>query len=798
MSFMFLNRIIHKAAETKYLISFGFALSFGLFILVILLGLQQIDRTHERIQSIVDKHNVKTGLITQMKWAARERSLNLYHMVGIEDAFERDDIFMEYHTHAAEFVQARSHLLTMNLSREEKQLLDAQAQYARATVPVQDYIIDLMNDDQIDKAYSLLVNTAVPYQNKMIDTLHQLSRMQQRYAKDLAIQSEFRVNESSTIILMLSFFALTLSIVIAVNVTRRALNSERTLQIEKDLADVTLQSIGDAVITTDRDSIIRDMNAIAEQLTGWNKTSAIALKLSEIFNIQCDHTQCPITDPLSEAIRTQDIVTPDRNTTLVGKNEMEYAIEYTAAPISDLKGKVEGGIIVFRDVTPMRTMAYQLSYQASHDALTGLLNRREFELRVEQAIGHARSEQQTHVLCYLDLDQFKIINDTCGHIAGDELLKQISTRLKDQLRDSDVIARLGGDEFGILLEGCSVEKAEKISKNILSVVKETRFIWDNKSFELGVSIGVVPINNMTGNVSEALSAADTACYEAKDQGRNRIHIYTTDDDDLVKRRGEMNWVHRITHALDNNKFVLYYQEIVAMTSHESKTRYFELLVRMKNDDGSLVPPMAFIPAAERYNMMPIIDKVVVEMALKKLKKISDGDTDVHFSINISGQSLSTPSFLELVIRTIDETDVDPEKIMFEITETAAIANLTRAITFIQTLKGLGCEFALDDFGSGLSSFAYLKNIPVDYLKIDGYFVRDIIDDPTDAAFVTSISQIGKVMGIKTIAEYVENVEILEKLRSIGVGYAQGFHFGKPKALTELDAELMDKDRNSAA
>lgn len=789
---------MHKAAETKYLISFGFALSFGLFTLVILLSLQQIDLTHQRIQSIVDKHNVKTGLISEMIWAARERSLNLYHMVSIKDAFERDDVFMQFNTHAAEFGNARSQLITMKLTDEEKQLLDTQAQYTSVTVPVQDQIIDLMNDDEIEQAYLLLVSTAVPYQDKVMHALHELSLLQQKYAKDIAKQSELRVNESSTIILLLSFLALGLSIVIALKVTRRALNSEKNLQIKKDLADVTLQSIGDAVITTDQNGKIKDINAIAEQLTGWTRASAISLKLSKIFIIQCDHTQCSITDPLSEAIQANKIITPDRNTTLVGKDGMEYAIEYTAAPISDLKGNIQGGIIVFRDVTPMRTMAYQLSHQASHDALTGLLNRREFEVRVEQVIGHARTEHQTHALCYLDLDQFKIINDTCGHIAGDELLKQMAVRLKDQLRDSDVVARLGGDEFGILFEGCSIEEAEKLSNKILSEIKQTRFIWDNKSFEVGASIGVVPINNMSGNVSDVLSAADTACYEAKDQGRNRIHIYTTDDDDLAKRRGEMNWVHRITHALDNNKFVLYYQEIVAMLTPESNTRYFELLVRMNNDDGSLAPPMAFIPAAERYNMMPIIDKVVVEMALKKLEKISNAKNDIHFSINLSGQSISSPSFLNMVIDTIHTTGVDPYKIMFEITETAAIANLTRAITFIQTLKGLGCEFALDDFGSGLSSFAYLKNIPVDYLKIDGYFVRDILDDPTDAAFVESINQIGNVMGIKTIAEYVENADILEKLRTIGIGYAQGFHFGKPKPLSELDAELMNKGQNSAA
>lgn len=784
-NFNFLTNFVRKITEIKYLISFGFVVSFGMLVLVIQLGIQQLNQTHDHIQSIVDKQNVKTELISQMIWAARERSLNLYHIVSITDEFERDDIYMAYHANAARFGHARTQLVTMKLTAQEKQILAEQSRYTRLTVPIQEMVIDLVNDDEILQAYKLLVQKAVPYQNKVLGSLKQLTDLQQQSAQKIAEQSKQHVSETNALIQFIGFLAIILSIAVAYIVTRRALLSERTLQLEKDLAKVTLHSIGDAVITTNPDGIITDMNPVAEELTGWNKVLAIRTPLEKILKLHSEHTNDELTNPLIDAIKNSHVVFSEQDAKLLRRDNHEFSIEYTAAPISDSDNELHGGIIIFRDVTPMRTMAYQLSYQASHDALTGLLNRREFETRLEQAIGNARTEHQSHVLCYLDLDQFKIINDTCGHIAGDELLKQISMRLKSKLRESDIIARLGGDEFGVLLEGCSIEMAATIAEQLREVIKEVRFVWDDKSFDTGVSIGVVPINNTSSNVSDVLSAADTACYEAKDQGRNRIHIYTIDDDSLTKRRGEMQWVHRITDALDNDKFVLYCQKIIPLDDTVTNDEYYELLVRIRNEDNTLVMPMAFIPAAERYNLMPVIDKVVIEKALTELQILTSGTNRVHFSINISGQTLCENSFLSHVIDTFEKTGIDPDQIIFEITETAAIANFTQAIHFIQTLKDVGCQFALDDFGSGLSSFAYLKNIPVDYLKIDGYFIRDIIDDPTDSAFVESIHQIGSVMGIKTIAEYVENEAILAKLRTIGVNFAQGYHIGRPHPLGEL-------------
>jgi|GEM_PF-732095 len=432
------------------------------------------------------------------------------------------------------------------------------------------------------------------------------------------------------------------------------------------------------------------------------------------------------------------------------------------------------------DVTEAYELAQQLSYQASYDPLTGLVNRREFQSNLHRTILNARQKHTENALCFLDLDQFKVVNDSCGHIAGDELLRQLANLLRSNVRQQDVLARLGGDEFAILLENCNLHQAERVANAIRQAVQDFRFYWEDNTFNVGVSIGLVPLDWTSETTTDLLRRADTACYTAKDKGRNRIHIYHPDDEELVKRHGEMQWISRINDALRENRLQLWAQAVMPIQDTEEMGEHFELLVRLQDKNGNVISPDAFLPTAERYNIAPRIDRWVITTILNWYTRNPDRlESLAMCSINLSGQSLSDGDLLRYIIDYFESTDIDPGKFCFEVTETAAIANLTYATNFIKQLKQMGARFALDDFGSGLSSFAYLKNLPVDYLKIDGLFVQDVLVDPIDLAMVRSINEIGHVMGKKTIAEFVENQEILEVMRAEGIDYVQGYGIAKP-------------------
>lgn len=446
-------------------------------------------------------------------------------------------------------------------------------------------------------------------------------------------------------------------------------------------------------------------------------------------------------------------------------------------------------VSVTTDISDRKALDQKLSYHASHDDLTGLINRYEFEQRVTRLLASVAGGQSEHAMCFLDLDQFKVINDTSGHAAGDELLRQLGRLLGEVVRKRDTLARLGGDEFGVLMEHCSLEQANRVANDILEAIKDYQFLWGNKSFHIGASIGLVAITETSGNFTEVFKQADAACYLAKDLGRNRIHTYHPDDCELAVRHGEMQWVGRINEALEEDQFCLYAQPILSLEGEGH--RHYELLVRMIDEHQGTIPPGAFLPAAERYSLIGKIDAWVVNHACDIFLKHPAFIDQVDFvTINLSGSSLNNKDFLGSILQILKKSGVSPQKICFEVTETVAVSNLDSAIKFIKKLKQIGCSFALDDFGSGISSFGYLKNLPVDYLKIDGMFVQDIIDDPIDRAMVKSINEIGQVMGKKTIAEFVENDEIKAMLQSIGVNYGQGYGLGKPVPLLDLVTEII--------
>jgi diguanylate cyclase (GGDEF)-like protein len=470
---------------------------------------------------------------------------------------------------------------------------------------------------------------------------------------------------------------------------------------------------------------------------------------------------------------------------LVRRDGGEAAIRDTVAPIRDRQGRISGTVLVFKDVTILRGMEREMVYLALHDPLTGLINRREFERRLQHCLDTARDEGRLHALFYLDLDEFKVVNDTCGHLAGDEMLKQVTSLLKARLRKTDTLARLGGDEFGVLLEDTQPDRAREVGLGLRNSVQQFRFSWQERLFEIGVSIGFVSITPETADMAHVLSAADAACYVAKENGRNRMHEYQPDDSALAERYGEMQWVHRIHKAFAEHRFCLYHQPIRPLRAeYQNDPPLCEIFIRMIEEDGRLASPAGFIPAAERYHLIGSIDRWVVHAAFVSLacRALSHED-ETCFAINLSGQSLGDDAFLDYVLEEIEATGVSPQRVCFEITETAAVENLGQATVFIRVLKEHGCRFVLDDFGSGLSSFAYLKNLQVDYLKIDGTFVRDMEGSSVQRALVESIHQIGQVMGIRTIAESVENRTTLEMLREIGVDYVQGFGIAMPEPLS---------------
>ena len=555
---------------------------------------------------------------------------------------------------------------------------------------------------------------------------------------------------------------------------------------EKERAQVTLKSIADAVISTDANGCIDYMNPVAEHLTGWSADQAAGRPVSEIVKIVHEGTGKEQENPVFVSLREGKVTELGQHSMLVSRDRTQIAIQDSAAPIRDHRSEVVGAVMVFHDVGKERRLRHQLAYQATHDSLTGLINRREFEVRLDRALEMVRAERDlTHVLLYLDLDQFKIVNDTCGHSAGDQLLQQVTSLITRRVRSSDVVCRLGGDEFGILLEDCSLERAVEIGDALRQAIREYRFFWQEAVFDIGVSIGVVAMSGDSDSVAALLSAADVACYAAKDSGRNRLHVYQHGD--AAERHAEMQWVSRVTRALEDGRFELYYQPIVPIGDVDDHRGHYELLLRMRDEGGALVPPDAFIPAAERYNLMPTLDRWVIRQALEGLVDSGRSGDDGGYSlaINLSGTSLNDDKFLAFVLHELESHQLAPGALCFEITETAAISNLSVAAHFMSEIKRRGCEFSLDDFGSGLSSFTYLKNLPVDYLKIDGHFIKQITADRIDQAMVKAITQVGSAMGIRTVAEHVESKEVLDTLRAIGVEYAQGYYFAEPAPVADF-------------
>ena len=559
--------------------------------------------------------------------------------------------------------------------------------------------------------------------------------------------------------------------------------SEQALHEEKERAEVTLHSIGDGVITTDLQGRVLYLNPVAESLTGWTLAEGAGKPIETLYRVQDQTSASPLANPVRLCLADDAVINGVDLAQLVCANGRSYAVEETAAPIRNKDGKTVGAVLVFHDVTEAREASRKLAYQATHDALTGLVNRREFERQVEDALQDARANGINNALCYMDLDQFKVVNDTCGHIAGDGLLVELAAMLRHRVRETDTVARLGGDEFGILMRDIPLNEAHALAEDIRSRVRDYRYRWEGRTFEVGISIGVVPIRPDTAAVVDIFSQADIACFVAKDKGRNRIHVSSLDDVEQARRHLEMQWSSRIPSALENDRFILHLQKILPLDPASEEAPCCELLVRMLEEDGSLILPGRLIPAGERFRHMPEIDRWVIHHALALIARHGPHLGLAAYAINLSGQSLGQEDLLDFVKREIQRSGVNPDLITFEITETAAIRNIAHAARFMAELKQIGCRFALDDFGSGLSSFGYLKMLPVDYLKIDGSFVRNMVHDEHDRSIVIAITQIAKTLKIACVAECIEDEATLLALKEIGVDYGQGFFLHRPEAVS---------------
>ncbi|KQQ30961.1 diguanylate cyclase [Duganella sp. Leaf126] len=559
------------------------------------------------------------------------------------------------------------------------------------------------------------------------------------------------------------------------DITERKLTEQATAR-DREMAAVTLRAIGEGVITVDALGRTEYLNRSAEQMTGWGNDEARGQAIAVTLPL-ADQAGVALTEHVAlQCLRLQQTVTPAADNQLLTREGRRIAVEESASPIWSDGGALLGAVVVFRDVSHERKLTRQLSWNASHDTLTGLINRREFEARIAEALRSAKEEDHVHTILYMDLDQFKIVNDTCGHAAGDLLLQLLARMLQTHMRHADTLARLGGDELGVLLPRCPIDQARQLADKLRQSVRNFRFAWQGHTFELGVSIGMVAVTRHSKSMTALLVAADQACYLAKESGRNRVHEYRESDQRLVRRLGEMQWVSRLNQAFEQQHFRLYTQPIVGL--NERGHDHVEVLIRLQPASGGLIKPGAFIPAAERYDLMTAIDRWVIRAVCRHVGHAAAGEVmPLDYSINLSGSSLGDEDLHDYIVAQFREFRVAPHHICFEITETAVIANLMRAQDFMGKLRALGCRFSLDDFGSGLSSFAYLKALPVDFLKIDGVFVRDIATNSVNRAMVRAINEVGHVMGLRTVAEYVENAATLAVVRELGLDYAQGYAVG---------------------
>jgi diguanylate cyclase (GGDEF)-like protein/PAS domain S-box-containing protein len=773
----------------------GFALLLALLVAVAAFGVSRIGELNRGLQSIIYEQDLKTGLVATLFRITRERSELVYQMFTATDALALAHARERYYALQSEFVTASQLFAAIPLSAAERSAFDELLAAAERDRAVRDEVVELLVQERSEAARKLYMELGVQAQDDYQAQLYDM--LQTARAATMVIVSHARAStrEALQLIAVIGLLVLGTGTLVAALVTRQVRRTEDALQFEKELAQVTLHSIGDGVITSDAQGCVEYLNPVAEQYTGWTTDAARGRPLNEVYRIVDERTGQPL-----DALAPRPMPGPGEETgvvsvRLVDRNGRECPIRYSHAPIRSRDGRALGTIVVFHDISQIRAMAQQLLWQASHDALTGLVNRREFERRLSALIGTARAQGREHALLYLDLDSFKVVNDTCGHTAGDELLRQLTSIMLSRMRGMDTLARLGGDEFGALLESCPLDQALRIANALRETVREFRFVWEEKTFSVGVSIGLVPITAESGNANRVLGLADACCYEAKNKGRDRVQVCRSSEADAGDRHAELQLVSQINQAFELGRFRLYRQRILPLAQGGAKRPSYEVLVRMLNTSGELVPPTGFMPVAERYNLLTSIERWVVSSLVEFLHGDwvagaipRDESARGYYSVNLSGASINDRSLPEFLRDLLTRHPLPEGLLCFEITETTAISNLNAAAELMHELRGMGCRFALDDFGTGMSSFAYLKYLPVDYLKIAGMFVKDMAIDPMDYAIVDAINRISHILGMQTVAESVEDAETLAKITALKIDYAQGYFIAAPEAMAHGPAD----------
>jgi diguanylate cyclase (GGDEF)-like protein/PAS domain S-box-containing protein len=778
-------------SESISILMLGFGFLILLLSLFAYISHTQMQTSYVAIQGSTvasDKMDVVVRLIE----TARTRSRLTLQMSYETDPFKKDEINMRLERLATQFSIYREHLIELGLNEKETAYLNSINQAAQQAQMLLRQAADVAMLDDVESslaAQRMMIEKVYPEQSIIVDNFMSLLDHQKAIIFDARKNATTQYEKAQKLQTALFVIILLLALLVAFYVIRRSTSTERELFLEKEIAQITLRSVGDAIITTGKDGRVEYLNPVAEKITGYITEDVKGKPITQVYKAYDEKNQRWLADCIIDFLIKGSYSMPSNDIILYNADDDIIDIAQTIAPIQDESNHVLGTITTFQDISKEKVLAKHIEHQARHDPLTGLLNRREFETKVVQSLT-LYSEGTTHALCVMDLDRFKIVNDTLGHAAGDELLKQISQKIKGELRQTDLLARIGGDEFALFLSNINTHDAEIIAEKILDAIREYQFVWSNKAFRVGASIGLVDAPAQVSNYENLYHAADTACYMAKHSGRDRVHTVTYDDKNVSEKREQTQWVNRINDALNENRFTLYAQDICSLADIPSTPAHREVLIRMIDEYDELIPPMAFIPPAERYDLMPKIDDWVVRNVIAQLKR---DDSDTLYAINLSGQSLADEKFTAQILAHLSDKTINPCRLCFEITETSAIANLNNATEFLKALQALGCQTALDDFGSGLSSFAYLRNLPINYLKIDGMFVKQIAEDETARVMVDAIHSIGHTMGLKTIAEFVENEAIEHLLKQMQVDFAQGYYYGEPQPLQQIPVKKLNRN-----